>query len=1181
MSSSELVPTEVATSVVASSDLEDEMASLPAEGEQLSNLGSQGLATLGSPGINVFSGAGETPFRPTNPNAATPIAAHLHLHRQQFQQNIGINIGLSEDEVRARLSLLESEAERRHQGLMEAMRATAEQNFANAEEEANSVHRQVVASLEATLANSELDSARNAGLLMQELRMRDHHLQSEAQMYRSAKQSFERSEQLREQNLQEVEGEKQLALLQFGSYLKKNYDEHVETLRTELAELRTEFSATEDEMYRQNDSLQDEVSSLENALRREQEQVAQLRHLPQGVTVGTSQAPNPLTPQMPNPSTPQFPNPLFNQPPQPTSTGTPGFQAPAGPSSTDPGVIPESLGALAASFLSNNNQVTATPPGLFPAGAPQPSGMPTASAGQLPPGLASQTGQLLGSQTAAPAGTPGSTGDQSTVALQQALLEAAKFLKGEKTPEEDKPKVKEADVVKLPDFPNPETYRSWKTATREAVRAASDRPDAAFKWILEVYENGASHEQLRDPGIFLTLDTKILAALTKVAKGELARQVLNFKESEAVAGRAVRGRQVLFMFEQHFKTNEAAGSLYSVEDLLKVALLGDDLTTFIYNWDSVVAGLSHKPDETTLRDIFLRQIRKSTRMKYDLEIYDRAKEGTSTHSYEFLVESIRNLLNRERMRKNRDRIAKSHGDRFGAPVLDPRAGRPPSRGGRERTPSRGSSRSRTSSQRSPSRSPGRSQSPKRGVCYDFQKGKCKKGDKCKYEHRKRDPSPKGKSKEVCTFWKKGKCTRGNKCRFLHKDRSQSPSAAPTAEAATPASKPEKARSPSPAPKNKRKPSRGRSREKDKHAACCVSFAAAAPAGSREEPSVKGEDYWEVDFKRKEVVRHHCSYRSEMFNPTSQDCPMDLRNVGSMAVAVKTLPVAPFAEKESWNWRSKRSQQNTTPWVGKTVFKIKDPNRKLRFSDKVRVYQVPMDKCIKLIRKPRQFSVCYLDERSCPKSSKDDREYAKNVALELANVVQASLRGESVDCDYECEDETSLTCECCENFGRAAELACPSAVDYLEFLADTGSEEDLISRADHAAHFGDVPVNSASRHVNLITANGSIKGDKSVQLEVPEFGGKLECYLLDSTPPVFSVGRRCMEDGFEFHWYPKKAPYFISPEGKKLRCRVRGMVPVIASDTLAAPAIQEGPTSSVGSQVFSVPEPHAGNNLRCG
>ena len=184
------------------------------------------------------------------------------------------------------------------------------------------------------------------------------------------------------------------------------------------------------------------------------------------------------------------------------------------------------------------------------------------------------------------------------------MLDAAKLLKPDKTSDEDKPKVKEAEVVKLPDFPNPETYRSWKTATREAVRAASDRPDDTFKWILEVYETGVGHDRLRDPSIFLTLDTKILAALTKVAKGELARQILNFREAEAMAGRAVRGRQVLLMFEQHFKTNEAAGSLYSVEGLLKVALHGDDLTTFLYNWDSVVAGLSHKPHETTLRDIF-------------------------------------------------------------------------------------------------------------------------------------------------------------------------------------------------------------------------------------------------------------------------------------------------------------------------------------------------------------------------------------------------------------------------------------------------------------------------------------------------------------------------------------------------------------------------------------------------
>ena len=107
----------------------------------------------------------------------------------------------------------------------------------------------------------------------------------------------------------------------------------------------------------------------------------------------------------------------------------------------------------------------------------------------------------------------------------------------------------------------------------------------------------------------MTLDTKILSALSRVAKGDLARQIINYKESEASANRAVRGRQVLLMFEHYFKTNEEAGSLYSIEDLLKVQLCGDDLNTFTHNWESVIAGLNHQPEETTLRDILLRQLR--------------------------------------------------------------------------------------------------------------------------------------------------------------------------------------------------------------------------------------------------------------------------------------------------------------------------------------------------------------------------------------------------------------------------------------------------------------------------------------------------------------------------------------------------------------------------------------------
>eukprot|EP00439_Symbiodinium_sp_Y106_P044258 s3960_g5.t1 len=164
---------------------------------------------------------------------------------------------------------------------------------------------------------------------------------------------------------------------------------------------------------------------------------------------------------------------------------------------------------------------------------------------------------------------------------QMAILSRLRDMKGETKEESSKPKVKEAETINLPDFPNPESYRSWKTATRKAVRAASDSPDEAFKWVLEAYDKDANHTSLRDPGKFLTLDTKLLAALTKVARGELSREILIFNQTEATKSRAVRGRQVLYLFDQYFKTNEEVGSLHSVEDLLKVRLINDDLSTFI------------------------------------------------------------------------------------------------------------------------------------------------------------------------------------------------------------------------------------------------------------------------------------------------------------------------------------------------------------------------------------------------------------------------------------------------------------------------------------------------------------------------------------------------------------------------------------------------------------------------
>ena len=1112
--SPELVPTEVAT------DLEsDDMLPVGLPQTASEQVASNGALEEGAAGTNVFDPNARTPF------AAVPFAPQLHMYRQNFQQNI--MIGESPEQTRSLLGELETEAENRHQRFRQAAEYAHDQRIANVEERANRQHEEIVAQLESEIATQRYQFIEANHHLVSELRQQHQVIAFQTEHFSSVSSQIT---QLRTTLIEEAEENKTQTLNEVGEWFGREHDQAMQQYRLLARE-------SEEEMRRQNDVLQDELSSAERALKLEQDRNASQD------TASQAQFPPAVTPA--------------------TVPQSAGLNVPTAPQFTSPSVIPLSLRAMFSGF--GGAATTATPAG--PQAPTQAPGTPVP-----PTGLGGGVSGL-----AAPMGTPASpaaTGVDLIAQTQQALLEAAKLLKGDKSGEDDKPKVKEAENIRLPDFPNPETYRAWKTATREAVRAASDRPDEAFSWILEVYAKDADHDKLREPGKFLTLDTKILAALTKVAKGELSRQVLTFKETEAVHGRAVRGRQVLLMFDQYFKTNEEVGSLYSVEDLLKVTLHSDDLTTFLHNWESVIAGMSHVPEEMVLRDILLRQIRKSSRMKYDLEIYDRAKEGSASHSYAFLLKSIRDLLTRERMRKNRDRIAKSHGDKFGAPVLEGgRPQRPPSRSGRGRDRSAGNqsnsksrSRSRTPSR---SRSPSRSPSPK-PVCYDFQKGKCTRGDKCKFSHKPRSQSPvrtAPKKKQVCTFWKKGKCTRGDKCRFLHRE----PSPAPTGgENAAPAPKdPDKPRSPSPAP-TRRKPSRGRSKEKDRRAACCISIAAAAsirPEG--DDPQDGEKDYWEVDFKRGEAIRHHLNYRSTMYKP-EMSCPVALEKLKGTAKVIKTLPVAPYTAKESWDWKGGKGGTNDkTPWTGKTVFKIKEQNKKVKFCEKPKVREIPFEgKGYKHSYKVRRYNTCYADSENCPKPDNNDLQVAIRNARELTMLLARHEGGERTDCRLECDEPDSLMCGMCKHVVESSEIACPGIATPLEFLADTGSEEDLISEADRAMYFGEEPIGNATRQVNLITANGNVRGDKSVRIDFPEFGKELEFYVLASTPPVCSVGRRCMEDGYEFHWYPKKPPYFVAPNGQRLRCRMRGMVPVLGGGAMAAPSTNEEASESLGRPILS-------------
>ena len=174
--------------------------------------------------------------------------------------------------------------------------------------------------------------------------------------------------------------------------------------------------------------------------------------------------------------------------------------------------------------------------------------------------------------------------------------------------EKPKNKAKEAEKITFPKFPLPEQYRNWRIRVREAVVAASDKPDMAFEWLSKVWAKESTEEQLRDPEGFVTLDAKVLSAITNVLEGEFARQTDTFKEREANAGRPVRGRQVLFRLNDHFATNALHGSVYDLEDLLAITLANENLVVFLSNWETVLSGIQKAPDETFLEPLFHRQV---------------------------------------------------------------------------------------------------------------------------------------------------------------------------------------------------------------------------------------------------------------------------------------------------------------------------------------------------------------------------------------------------------------------------------------------------------------------------------------------------------------------------------------------------------------------------------------------
>ena len=91
-------------------------------------------------------------------------------------------------------------------------------------------------------------------------------------------------------------------------------------------------------------------------------------------------------------------------------------------------------------------------------------------------------------------------------------------------------------------------------------------------------------------------------------------------------------------------------------------------------------------------------------------------------------------------------------------------------------------------------------------------------------------------------------------------------------------------------------------------------------------------------------------------------------------------------------------------------------------------------------------------------------------------------------------------------------------NYRSWLLDTGCKYDLTTRSSIPQHQVD-SIFTAPMPILLATANDLVQGDKVVSQQIGELGEVAEPYVLDSTPDVLSIGRRCVEDGYSFKWEP--------------------------------------------------------------
>ena len=158
-------------------------------------------------------------------------------------------------------------------------------------------------------------------------------------------------------------------------------------------------------------------------------------------------------------------------------------------------------------------------------------------------------------------------------------------------------------------------------------------------WFLKVGSSGTTFDRLAEcPKKYATLDRKLRTALCKITQGELGRSI-DVKEQRALRdGKMLKGRQVLWMMYDHFRTDENMARCFTIQDLCGIQFPGDNKLEQLRNtWEDKITNQAEPQTNEQLAGILYLLLKQSNKLKDDMAKYRRYPRGHRKRTYNFLI----------------------------------------------------------------------------------------------------------------------------------------------------------------------------------------------------------------------------------------------------------------------------------------------------------------------------------------------------------------------------------------------------------------------------------------------------------------------------------------------------------------------------------------------------------------